>query len=172
MTLRLPAAGLGLLLAACSQHIGKPDAPGPAPLHTAYQVQRDILFTPPDWPQALYLDVYRPEGPGPFPSVLLIHGGAWKRGDRAQVEGLAERIATRGYLVVNTTYRLVPGHVFPAQLHDVQQALSERELARQVVPDASDYRGVLPKRTYAGKSNKHLPSSITIYLLQKRCNRH
>lgn len=111
------------LLSACSQHIGKPAQPGPPPVAASYAITRDILFTPPDWPQPLLADVYRPDGAGPFPSVLLIHGGAWKRGDRAQVEGLAERIAARGYLVVNTTYRLVPRYIFPAQLHDVQQAL-------------------------------------------------
>lgn len=112
-----------VLLMSCSQHIGKPADAGPAPIHSSYTVTRDVLFTPKDWPQPLLLDVYRPQGAGPFPSVLLIHGGAWKRGDRDQVESLAKRIASRGYLVVNTTYRLVPQYLFPAQLHDVQEAL-------------------------------------------------
>lgn len=115
-----------LVCAACacgSEHFGRPDHPGPPPIRSSYEIQRDILFTPKDWPQPLLADVYRPAGDGPFPSVLLIHGGAWKRGDRAQVRSLAERIAARGYLVVNTTYRLVPAYTFPAQLQDVQQAL-------------------------------------------------
>lgn len=116
---------LVMLLAAagCSQHIGRPATPTPPSVHADYRVERDVTFVPPNWPQRLQADVYRPDGAGPLPSVLLIHGGAWKRGDRAQVEGLAERIARRGYLVVNATYRLVPSHVWPAQLHDVQQAL-------------------------------------------------
>lgn len=125
MTIRtLLLVSLSLLLTACgSHHYGKPAAPGPAPIASTYTIKRDILFTPADWPQPLLLDVYRPAGAGPFPSVLLIHGGAWKRGDRAQVEGLAERIAARGYLVINTTYRLVPQYLYPTQLHDVQEAL-------------------------------------------------
>ena len=115
---------LVVLLAACgSQHFGKPDSPAPPPVVAQYQITRDVVITPDDWPQRLLADVYRPVGEGPFPSVLLIHGGAWKRGDRAQVESLAERIAVRGYLVVNTTYRLVPQYIFPAQLQDVQQAV-------------------------------------------------
>ena len=114
---------LFLLSAGCSTHLGRPAAPAPEPTQTGYGVERDLAVSPPDWPQRLLADVYRPAGPGPFPSVLLIHGGAWKRGDRAQVEGIAERLSGRGYLVVNTTYRLVPAHVWPAQLHDVQQAL-------------------------------------------------
>ncbi|MGQ0530717.1 MAG: alpha/beta hydrolase fold domain-containing protein [Panacagrimonas sp.] len=112
------------LISACgSQHLGKPEQPGPPAVISDYRITRDVVVTPPDWPKRLLADVYRPGGTGPFASVLLIHGGAWKRGDRAQVEGLAERIAARGYLVVNTTYRLVPDAIYPAQLHDVQQAL-------------------------------------------------
>jgi acetyl esterase/lipase len=115
---------LSMLLGACgSRHVGRPGDPPPAPLRTAYTVERDRVFTPADWPQTLLADLYRPQGAGPHPTVLLIHGGAWKRGDREQVEGLARRIAERGYLVVNITYRLVPEFIYPAQLHDVQQAL-------------------------------------------------
>ncbi len=127
-----------LVVACGSRHIGRPDQPAPPSMRTAYTVERDLVYTPADWPQPLLADVYRPQGDGPFPSVLLIHGGAWKRGDRAQVEGLAERIAARGYLVVNITYRLVPAYIYPAQLHDVQQALRwMREQGAQHGIDAS-----------------------------------
>lgn len=122
--LRPLALAFTLLLAACgSRHFGRPDTPPPAPVHSSYAVERDVTFTPQGWPKPLLADIYRPEGAGPFPSVLLIHGGAWKRGDRDQVTSLARRIASRGYLVMNTTYRLVPEWIFPAQLEDVQEAL-------------------------------------------------
>lgn len=127
-------------LTACgSQHLGKLESARPPPVVSTYSITRDVLFTPADWSEPLLADIYRPEGTGPFPSVLLIHGGAWKRGDRAQVKGLAERIAARGYLVMNTTYRLVPRYTWPAQLHDVQQAL------RWMRNDGPAY-GVDPKR--------------------------
>lgn len=113
-----------LSISACgTRHYGKPDAPAPPALETRYSITRDLRFTPDDWPEPLLADLYRPDGAGPFPSVLLIHGGAWKRGDRAQVKSLAERLAARGYLVMNTTYRLVPRYIWPSQLQDVQQAL-------------------------------------------------
>lgn len=121
--MRLIALLIFSLLASCSQHLGRPQTAAPPPVVSSYQRIVDVPFTPAGWPQPLLADIYRPSGPGPYPSVLLIHGGAWKRGDRAQVQGLAERIAARGYLVMNTTYRLVPQYVFPAQLQDVQQAL-------------------------------------------------
>lgn len=111
-------------LAGCgSQHLGRPDAAAPVPVVSSYQVTPGVVFTPPDWPKALKADVYRPDGAGPFPSVLVIHGGAWKRGDYSYSEGLAEQLAARGYLAVNIEYRLVPDFVWPAQLQDVQQAL-------------------------------------------------
>ena len=126
-------------LTGCSTHLGRPDAPAPAPLEAAWRVERDVVVSAPDGPRLL-ADVYAPDARGPHPAVLLIHGGAWKRGDRGQVEGLAERIAARGYLVVNTTYRLVPDHVWPAQLRDVQQAL------RWMRSGAGAARGIDPAR--------------------------
>lgn len=124
MLKQLLAVVLLVTLAGCgSRHIGKPETPPPAPMSASYQITRDVVVSPAGWPKTLLADVYVPSGTGPFPSVLLVHGGAWKRGDRAQVKGLAERIAARGYLVVNTTYRLVPEAIFPAQLQDVQQAV-------------------------------------------------
>lgn len=109
--------------AGCTIHQGRPDGPAPLRVDSSYQIRRDQVFTPPGWPKALLADVYVPEGEGPFPAVLVIHGGGWESGDRAQVKGLAERIARRGYVAVNTTYRLAPGAIFPAQLQDVQQAV-------------------------------------------------
>lgn len=147
---------LPLLLSACSTHLGRPDTPAPLPVRTEYTVIRDITFTPPKWPKPLLADVYRPTGAGPFPSVLLIHGGAWKRGDRAQVESLAERIAERGYLVVNTTYRLVPESIWPAQLRDVQQAL------KWMRSPAGVAHGVDPKRigSFGYSAGAHLAALL------------
>ncbi len=120
----LPAA---LLSSGCARHIGKPELPQPARIERSYSVQRDQLFTPPNWPKALFADVYTPSGAPPsgerWPAVLVIHGGGWKSGDRKQVESLAERVAKRGYVAVNITYRLVPDALFPAPVEDVQQAV-------------------------------------------------
>ena len=114
------------LLGACSQHIGKPTMPPPAPVESSYRISRDLVFTPGAATQKLLADLYTPNLTPPgagFPAVVLIHGGAWVRGDREQVQSLAERIAGRGYVVMNITYRLAPEHLFPAQVLDVQQAV-------------------------------------------------
>jgi acetyl esterase/lipase len=67
-------------------------------------------------------DVYRPAGEGPFPAVLLIHGGSWQTGARWNMASLARRFARSGYVAYNVDYRLAPEHRFPAQLEDVRDA--------------------------------------------------
>ena len=39
---------------------------------------------------------YRPEGTGPFPAVLEVHGGAWTSGDRLNNVAIGEYLAARG----------------------------------------------------------------------------
>jgi acetyl esterase/lipase len=55
--------------------------------------------------------------------VLLIHGGAWMTGDRAQLRGYGILLGRVGYTCVASEYRLAPGAKWPAQLEDVRQAL-------------------------------------------------
>lgn len=115
---------LSLLCSACASHIGQPsNIHQPAPVETRYDIRKDVTYTPADWPQALLADLYVPEGKGPFPAVLVIHGGGWENGDREQVQSIAERVAERGYVVMNVTYRLAPAYRFPAPVYDLQQAV-------------------------------------------------
>jgi acetyl esterase/lipase len=72
---------------------------------------------------ALAADVYMPHGIGPFPAILLVHGGAWTTGSRYQVAMLGWALAEHGYTAAAITYRLAPQHKFPAQIHDCQAAV-------------------------------------------------
>ncbi len=74
--------------------------------------------------KAQKLDVYLPEGDGPFPVILSIHGGAFKGGDKrdGQLTPMLEGLK-RGYAVVSINYRLSPEAIFPAQLYDVKAAV-------------------------------------------------
>jgi acetyl esterase/lipase len=74
-------------------------------------------------PEPLKADVYLPRGKGPFPGVLVVHGGAWYIGTRAQLAGVAQMLARRGFAAVAISYRLAPKHKFPAQIEDCQQAV-------------------------------------------------
>ncbi|MEE2826940.1 MAG: alpha/beta hydrolase [Planctomycetota bacterium] len=71
----------------------------------------------------LTLDVYEPEGEGPFPAVLAIHGGAWRSGSKITMLRHAWKLASAGYVVVAINYRHAPEHKFPAQIHDCKQAV-------------------------------------------------
>ncbi len=56
-------------------------------------------------------------------AVLLIHGGGWQNGSRAQLRGYGVQLARYGYLCVCPEYRLSGESTWPAQIHDVKAAL-------------------------------------------------
>jgi acetyl esterase/lipase len=71
----------------------------------------------------LYLDVAVPEGDGPFPCVVMFHGGAWSMGSRKDLSSVIEMIAARGFVTATASYRLAPKHQFPAQIQDARSAV-------------------------------------------------
>jgi acetyl esterase/lipase len=74
--------------------------------------------------KAQQLDIYLPDGNGPFPVIVSIHGGAFKAGDKAdkQVLPMLEGLK-RGYAVVSVNYRLSGEAIFPAQIFDIKAAI-------------------------------------------------
>ena len=73
--------------------------------------------------QILQLDLYRPEGIGPHPVVLIVHGGGWETGSRHMERPLAKHLAARGYITVPVSYRLGERGRFPAALNDLKAAI-------------------------------------------------
>lgn len=71
----------------------------------------------------LAADIYRPHGTGPFPGILVVHGGAWRMGARADLAVIARKFAEKGYTAVAIDYRLAPANKFPAQIYDCQAAV-------------------------------------------------
>ncbi len=72
----------------------------------------------------LKLDLARPaEGDGPFPAIVVIHGGAWRAGNKADVRPILPQFAQRGYVAISPQYRFCPKDAFPAQVHDVKAAV-------------------------------------------------
>lgn len=70
-------------------------------------------------------DVRVPEGVGPFPTAVLVHGGGWVAGDPSSMSALAELLTENGYLTVNTPYKLASQDAgFPEALDDVACAVS------------------------------------------------
>jgi len=70
------------------------------------------------------LDIYLPDGNGPFPVIVAIHGGGFAMGDKTagDVQPMMSALA-RGYAVVSVGYRLSSEAVFPAAVEDVKAAV-------------------------------------------------
>ncbi len=73
---------------------------------------------------SLALDLARPaKGEGPFQAVVVIHGGAWREGDKASNRPLLVKYAAHGYVAISPQYRFCPKDPFPAQVYDVKAAV-------------------------------------------------
>lgn len=70
---------------------------------------------------ALLARVYQPQGPGPFPMLLDVHGGAWSRGDRTTDEQWVTPLAESGLLVLSPEFRVGPDP-HPGQMQDINLA--------------------------------------------------
>ncbi len=70
------------------------------------------------------LDIWMPEGAtGPVPLVILVHGGAFKGGDKAMEGGNVASVLAAGYAAASLNYRLSGEAPFPAAVQDVKAAV-------------------------------------------------
>lgn len=72
---------------------------------------------------AQVMDIYLPEGDGPFPVVVLIHGGAFKMGDKGMEKANAEALVANGFAAASINYRLSGEAIYPAQIEDCKAAV-------------------------------------------------
>jgi len=84
--------------------------------------------------RALLLDAFIPKAGGQHPAVLVVHGGAWRSGNRRQLRAYATELAERGFVCFAIDYRLAPQHKFPAQIEDCRMAV------RWIRENASQYK--------------------------------
>jgi len=62
--------------------------------------------------------VYQPQGDGPFPVLLDLHGGAWNNQDRTANEPMDRSLASSGILVVAIDLTRAPEAPYPASVQD------------------------------------------------------
>src|SRR5262245_270657 len=79
--------------------------------------------------------IYQPQGAGPFPTVLDLHGGAWRRKDGLAEEPMDRAIAASGVLVVAIDMRLSDEAPYPASVQDANYCV------RWLKWKASDWNG-------------------------------
>src|SRR5580658_2563471 len=91
---RLPAALVAVFLMAA------------ADMRAGGKAYSDVEYSRPGG-YSLKLDAHVPDGDGPFPAVILVHGGAWVTGDRKRsVEPLFEPLTKAGFAWFSISYRL------------------------------------------------------------------
>jgi acetyl esterase/lipase len=100
-------------------------AAGESTMHTAYNPAgkfelkvSEVPFRRNSKGRQLMARVYQPQGPGPFPTVLDLHGGAWNRKDRLAEEPMDRAIAASGVLVVAIDMTTAPEAPYPACVQD------------------------------------------------------
>ncbi len=70
------------------------------------------------------IDIFLPEGKGPFKFVLGVHGGGWHNGNRKSYIRLQNRILKpTGYAIVLCSYRLRQEAKYPAAYNDLVHLL-------------------------------------------------
>ncbi|MFN8007225.1 MAG: alpha/beta hydrolase [Terriglobia bacterium] len=73
---------------------------------------------------SLKLDAFLQEGPGPFPSILFVHGGGFTGGDKSSnPKPLFDLLSQAGYNWISINYRLSPKYVFPILTDDIERAI-------------------------------------------------
>lgn len=93
-----------------------------AVLASAADLKKDVEFSRPGG-VPLTLDASIPEGKGPHPAVIIVHGGGFVRGDKqTYVPPLFPPLNAAGFAWFSINYRLAPDHKFPSQMEDVKAA--------------------------------------------------
>jgi acetyl esterase/lipase len=67
--------------------------------------------------------LYRPQGPGPFPMMVELHGGAWCRSDRHGDKVIHESLAKSGVVVATLDWRMPPVAPYPASFQDIHYGI-------------------------------------------------
>lgn len=81
------------------------------------------------------LDVYAPTRGKNLPVVVWIHGGGWRRGDKAEVHHKPQAFTDKGFVLVSINYRFVPNVTVNEIAGDVAKAI------RWTHDHAKDYGG-------------------------------
>ncbi|MBA4015805.1 MAG: alpha/beta hydrolase [Pirellula sp.] len=98
------------------------------------RIVRDVPYAEPANPRQM-LDVYAPAEGKNLPVIVWIHGGGWRRGDKASVQLKPAAFNERGFVFVSTTYRFVPDVSVKEMTGDVARAI------RWVHDHAAEYGG-------------------------------
>ena len=103
------------------------------------------------------LDLFAPNGDGPWPVVTFFYGGGWNSGSKDQYGWVAQALAAQGFLVALPDYRLVPEVRFPDFIEDAAAATAH---VRRI---AGDHGGQAERLAVGGHSaGAHLAMMVAL----------
>ena len=97
--------------------------PAPAPPQIPDDVLAELDVEYSRVGERVAMDLFRPKTPGPHPTILAIHGGGFRGGNRRSYIPLCIKAAQKGYVCATASYRLSPRNQFPAHLEDAKAAV-------------------------------------------------
>jgi acetyl esterase/lipase len=104
-------------------------------------------------------DLYRPAGEGPWPCIVMLHGGAFAKGSRASYARWGRFLAANGYAALAADYRLSTRDrtTYPEAIVDAKAAV--RRLRR-----AGEELGIDPERLGAmgGSAGGYLAAMVAL----------
>ncbi|WP_101308587.1 alpha/beta hydrolase [Labilibaculum manganireducens] len=89
--------------------------------------ERDVVYTTIEntkfGKRDLHADLFRPEKEGKYPVLVLVHGGAWRAGNKSLLVPMAQKIAEKGFVTVAVEYQLALEAPYPAAVHNIKAAI-------------------------------------------------
>ncbi len=89
---------------------------------TGWTTRTDLVHSPGSGRDGTF-DLVLPDGPGPHPLVVWVHGGGWHFGDKSDVTPYLEHLAVRGYAGAAVNFPRAPGARYPAAPRAVNAAV-------------------------------------------------
>jgi acetyl esterase/lipase len=106
------------------------DAPGGSGIKARYDPAarfdlkvHEVEFRRAPGGRMLMARIYQPQGAGPFPALLDLHGGAWNNKDRFANEPMDRAVAASGVLVAAIDMTHAPEAPYPASVQDANYGI-------------------------------------------------
>ena len=114
---------------------------------TTYEVQIEDVEYLRHGDKPFLARLFKPQGSGPFPIMVELHGGAWVNGNREDGDAANEALASNGVIVAALDFRVPPEASYPASLADIHYGI------RWCKTHAADWNGISDKVGAMGTSS-------------------
>jgi len=96
------------------------------PLSSDVRVFEDVVYrtVPGVDSNSTSLDLYAPKTGASRPIMVFIHGGGWRKGDKANVTAKPQRFVDEGYVFASVNYRLAQDSTYRDQGQDVAKSIA------------------------------------------------